>query len=75
MTCSTTFVATSPNRERVFTAVLCWWKAAGYGPSIRDLAKMTHLSVATVQWHVQILIDQGRLVRHNGVARSLRVAP
>lgn len=48
-------------------------KTRGYPPTITELAQALDCSRSTVQHHVEVLVDQGRLTRDPQKARTLRV--
>jgi repressor LexA len=47
----------------------------GYAPSYRDIARGVNLSsTSQVSQYIDDLVEEGKLVREPGIARSLRLA-
>jgi hypothetical protein len=65
--------AKSHNESVVLNAVEEWYKGHAYGPSFRDLASMTGLSVGGLFQICRQLRDSGKLMYEDAVARSIRV--
>lgn len=58
----------------VLNAIGEYIDAFGYGPSYRDIAAQTRLSVERVRQHVDRLELLGHIVRESATARSVRLA-
>ena len=61
------------NENLVKTAIATYNKEKNYGPSFRDLAVITDLSVGTVHAICRELRDRGVVEYIDNVARTLRV--
>lgn len=61
------------NTLAVKNAVLLWYESHKYGPSFRDLAKLTGLSLGTVHNVCQELRDDGVLEFQDNVARTIKI--
>ena len=62
-------------QEAVLGAVVRLREAAGYGPSLREIAAETRLSVSRVRQHLAALEARGRIARDLATARSIRLLP
>ena len=61
-------------RLLVLQAIGIYLSVHGYGPSVRDLARMTGItSTSLVAYHLKGLEAAGRITRERGVARSIRL--
>ena len=57
----------------VYEAIIQWWENHEYGPTIRDLVKVTGMSsTSVVNHHLMKLLRDGYVVREDGKARTLR---
>jgi SOS-response transcriptional repressor LexA len=64
---------TSP-RTLVLQAIGIFLSRHGYGPSVRDITRMTGItSTASVQYALKCLEAEGRITRERYVARSIRL--
>ena len=64
---------TSP-RTLVLQAIGIYFSVHGYGPSVRDIARMTGItSTAQVHYVLNALVTEGRITRQRHVARSIRL--
>jgi len=61
------------NEEIVVNAIEQWYLSHRYGPSFRDLAKITGLSVGGLYQICKQLRDSGKIVYEDAVARSIRL--
>jgi hypothetical protein len=68
-------LATLTDRQReVYEAIKDFWDAYGYGPSVRDLVKVTGLkSPNSIMCHLLAIDRKGVITRGNNKARSLNV--
>ena len=61
-------------REQVLQTIDIYLSVHGYGPTIRDLARMTGVtSTSHVAYHLSRLEAEGRITRERYVARSIRL--
>jgi repressor LexA len=64
---------TSP-RTLVLQAIGIFLSRHGYGPSVRDIVRMTGItSTASVHFALKCLEAEGRITRERYVARSIRL--
>jgi SOS-response transcriptional repressor LexA len=64
---------TSP-RTLVLQAIGVYVSKHGYGPSVRDLARMTGItSTGQVHYVLNALVTEGSITRQRHVARSIRL--
>ena len=61
------------NRDAVCTSIENWYTTHTYGPTYRDLAKMTDLSLGTVYSVCKELRDSGMITYEDGMARTIRI--
>jgi DNA-binding transcriptional regulator YhcF (GntR family) len=61
------------NTVAVKSAVGLWYQDHRYGPSFRDLAKLTGLSLGTVYNVCQELREDGVLEFEDNVARTIKI--
>jgi DNA-binding transcriptional regulator YhcF (GntR family) len=69
----TTFNTRVSNTVAVREAVVSWYSSHKYGPSFRDLAKLTGLSLGTVYNVCQELRESGTLEFEDNVARTIKI--
>ena len=61
-------------RQVMLAAIAGFWRRNGYGPSVRDLARVIGTeSTATVHYWLVALEAEGVITRVPGVSRSVRV--
>ena len=61
-------------RTLVLQAIGIFLSKHGYGPSVRDIARMTGItSTSHVAYHLSRLEAEGRITRERYVARSIRL--
>ena len=73
MASSATIAAGIDRRRDIVKFVTKFHKQKRMSPSIEEIAEAVGLaSKATVRYHVNILVDEGRLIRDPGRYRSLR---
>jgi SOS-response transcriptional repressor LexA len=59
-------------REKIMEAIMDFWKANGFSPSIRDIMEHTSISsTSVVNYHLRILQREGRIRRQLNVSRSI----
>lgn len=68
-----TFNTKVKNEGAIVKAVVEWYSDHHYGPSFRDLAKMTEMSLGTVYNVCADLREAGVLDFQEGVARTIRM--
>lgn len=66
-------------RKEILKAVEQFWKAHGYAPSTRDIAKKVGSirlgrtsSTSVIDYHLGIMEEEGTILREKGVARTIR---
>lgn len=69
----TTINKKKANEQAVVVAVKSWYDEHKYGPSFRDLAKQTGLSLGTVHNVCRTLRDEGVLSYEDNIARSIKI--
>ena len=67
------FNAKIKNEGNIVQAIMEWYSSKSYGPSFRDLAKMTGMSLGTVYNVCTDLRDAGVIDFQEGVARTIRM--
>ena len=67
--------ALSPRLAAILAYVRAYRKEHSYSPSVRDIAKGCGSSSTTANYHVDVLVERGLLLRDDGIARSIRPAP
>jgi transposase len=68
-----TFNKALENERQVVQAVKVWYNAHTYGPSFRDIVKMTNISLGTVYTVCKELREAGILEFEDGVARTIKL--
>lgn len=63
----------TPRQAEVLDAVRTAIAAAGYPPTLRELARLTGLSMTRVRQHLAALVAAGAIHREEGTARGIRV--
>jgi SOS-response transcriptional repressor LexA len=61
------------NEKLVLAAIKEWYKLYDYGPSYRDLQKMTEISLGNVHSTCESLADSGAIYTVPNIARSIRL--
>jgi hypothetical protein len=68
-------------REHILNAIQWHWNTYGYGPTLRDIAKKVGMvrmgkpaSTSVINYHLGILVEQGKVLREQGIARSIRLS-
>jgi hypothetical protein len=61
------------NESLVADAISEWYRGHSYGPSFRDLAKMTGLSVGGLYQICKQMRDDGKVHFETAVARSIKL--
>jgi repressor LexA len=65
----------SPKRQKVLGFIAHFIEERGYAPSVREIAKACNISSPSmVQYHLNILEDEGYVHRDRSVPRSVRLA-
>jgi len=61
------------NQNAVYEAIKLWYNDHAYGPSYRDLVKITGVSLGTVYNVCHELRDTGMIEFEDNVARTIKV--
>lgn len=61
--------------HEVLAAIDRHWQAAGYAPSVRDLAHDVEVSLGTMTYWLSKLAESGFILRQGRTPRSLRLTP
>ena len=60
-------------RQDILAFIVGFTQERGYAPSVREIAKQVHLSLANVQYHLDVLEGHGYIIRQENTSRSIRL--
>ena len=60
-------------RQDILAFIDGFTQERGYAPSVREIAKQVHLSLANVQYHLDVLEGHGYIIRQENTSRSIRL--
>jgi hypothetical protein len=61
------------NQDSVYAAISQWYESHTYGPTYRDISKISTLSLGTVYTVCQELRTEGSITFEDGAARTIRI--
>ena len=61
------------SEEKIFTFISEYWKAHGFSPSVRDIAKGCYISNKTAHQYVLKLFDKGYIDFVPNLSRTIKI--
>ena len=70
---SSTMNKRKANADKVLAGIKLWYTGNAYGPSYRDLARITSISLGAVFSTCKELREEGLIEFEDGIARSIKI--
>ncbi len=70
---SSQWISPGSTGDKILSYLQTYTTTKGYSPSVREMAKGTHRSVATIHYHLEKLEQAGYITSQPNMARTYRV--